>query len=413
MNTNNVKLNPNYFIDSPSAWWRLIAALGVSTIGGIGLWSAVVVIPAIELEFLVDRSNSSTPYTMTMIGFAIGSVIMGKLVDRFGVFLPLIFSSLFLSFGYFTASIASSLWEFTVIQALLIGMLGSSITLGPLIADTSLWFSKRRGVAVSIVASGNYLAGALWPPILQFLIDETGWRNAHVIVGGMCILTMIPLAFALKARAPKVTEPIIKSFTPKTNNMKFSPKRTQISLIIAGVCCCVAMSMPQVHIVSYCGELGFGAARGAEMLAVMLGAGVVSRIISGAVADRIGGLMTLMIGSVLQCMVLLLYLPFSSLVPLYIISAFFGLAQGGLIPSYALIVRDYFPANEAASRVSVVMMATIFGMAIGGWLSGEIFDLTGSYKAAFINGIIFNLINMAIVFRLLLFRRNLKLLNTS
>jgi MFS family permease len=164
------------------------------------------------------------------------------------------------------------------------------------------------------------------------------------------------------------------------------------------------MSMPQVHIVAYCGDLGYGPARGAEMLSLMLGLGVVSRLASGLIADRIGGVATLMLGSTLQCLALLFYLPFDGLTSLYVVSALFGLSQGGIVPSYALIVRDYFPAREAGARISLVLMATIVGMALGGWMSGAIFDLTGSYQAAFLNGIGWNLLNMSIAFWLLLGR---------
>ena len=170
----------------------------------------------------------------------------------------------------------------------------------------------------------------------------------------------------------------------------------QTLLIIAGFSCCVAMSMPQVHIVAYCADLGFGPARGAEMLSLMLGLGVVSRIASGWIADHIGGAATLLVGSGLQCLALMLYLPFDGLMSLYVVSALFGLSQGGIVPSYAIIVRENFPAREAGARVGLVIMATIVGMAAGGWLTGAIFDLTGSYQTAFLHGIGWNVLNLAI-----------------
>jgi MFS family permease len=183
----------------------------------------------------------------------------------------------------------------------------------------------------------------------------------------------------------------------------FSMGTAQGLLCVAGVACCVAMAMPQVHIVAYCGDLGYGAARGAQMLSLMLGFGVVSRLVSGAICDRIGGLRTLLLGGVLQCVALLLFLPFDGLVPLYVISALFGLFQGGLVPSYAIIVREHFPPAEEGARVGTVLMFTLFGMALGGWMSGKIFDLTGSYHAAFLNGIGWNLLNVSIA-ALLTFR---------
>ena len=175
---------------------------------------------------------------------------------------------------------------------------------------------------------------------------------------------------------------------------------------MAGVACCVAMSMPQVHIVAYCGDLGYGAARGAQMLSLMLACGIASRLISGAICDRIGGLRTLLLGSVLQGVALLLFLPFDGLASLYVISALFGLFQGGIVPSYAIIVREHFPPAEAGARVGTVLMCTLFGMALGGWMSGKVFDLTGSYHAAFLNGIAWNALNLVIALTLL--RRSMR-----
>jgi MFS family permease len=394
--------------DSRYSWWRLAASLTLSTIGGIGLWSTVVVLPTIEAEFGVGRGGASLPYTATMIGAAIGGIAMGSLADRIGIMKPLILSAVFLGIGFAVAANAGSYWQFVAAQALLIGMLGSSTTFGPLVADVSLWFSKQRGIAIGIVASGNYLSGAIWPPFLQYAVDEWGWRSTFLGIGIFCLVTMLPLAFALRERAhldhaaaPASGKPV-PALPPK------APPYLQWVLIFAGLSCCIAMSMPQVHIVAYCGDLGYGTARGAEMLSIILGMGVISRLISGLIADRIGGAGTLILGSTLQCLALLFYLPFNGLTSLYIVSTFFGLAQGGIVPSYALIVRDYFPAREAGTRISLVLTATVLGMAAGGWISGVIFDMTGSYQAAFLNGIAFNLVNMAIAAWLLFDRLQLR-----
>jgi MFS family permease len=391
-------------IDSSYAWWRLAASMALGTIGGVGMWSAVVALPVIQAEFGIDRGDASLPYTATMLGFAVGGVLMGRLSDRFGIMLPAMIGALMLGAGYVLAAQATGLWSYILAQALVIGMLGTATTFGPLIADVSLWFKKRRGIAVGIVASGSYLAGTIWPPILQHAIDAWGWRQTHVGVGVFCVVTMLPLTLALRRRAQVDDGTVPISARDITAALRMSPATLQALLVVAGLGCCIAMSMPQVHIVAYCADLGYGPARGAEMLSLMLGFGVVSRLASGLIADRIGGLGTLLLGSSLQCLALLFYLPFDGLTPLYIVSALFGLSQGGIVPSYALIVRDYFPAREAGARVSLVLMATIVGMAVGGWLSGAIYDLTGSYQAAFLNGIAWNLLNMSIAFWLLLGR---------
>lgn len=392
-------------LDSPYAWWRLAISLALSTIGGIGLWSAVVSLPALEAEFGVDRGGASLPYTATMVGFAVGGVMMGRLSDRFGIRVPVVLGTVMLGLGYVIAAQATALWQFILAQAVLIGMLGSSATFGPMVADVSLWFVRRRGIAVAIVASGNYLSGTLWPPLLQYAIETVGWRQAHIGIGVLCIVTMLPLTLALRRRSPVEDGGIPAGAHGLSGAVRMSPSVLQALLVVAGLSCCIAMSMPQVHIVAYCGDLGYGAQRGAEMLSIMLGLGVVSRVGSGFIADKIGGVGTLILGSMLQCLALLFYLPFDGLMSLYVVSALFGLSQGGIVPSYALIVREYFPAREAGARVSLVLMATVAGMAVGGWMSGVIYDLTGSYQAAFLNGIAWNLLNMSIAFWLLMDQR--------
>jgi MFS family permease len=389
-------------VESGYAWRRLLASLLLSAIGGVGLWSAIVVLPAVQIEFGVDRGQASLPYTATMMGFAFGGIFMGRLADRRGIVFPVMGGALMLSLGYLASAYVTSLWQFAAVQGLLIGMLGSSATFGPLVADVSHWFTRNRGIAVGICASGNYLAGTVWPPVLQHLIDALGWRQTNIWIGIFCAATMLPLSLALRRRTPMSHDtPARRATTTATSAPPIAPNTLVTLLVIAGFACCVAMSMPQVHIVAYCGDLGYGVARGAEMLSLMLGLGMVSRLASGWISDHIGGVRTLVLGSALQMLTLLFYLPFDGLTSLYLVSALFGLSQGGIVPSYAMIIREYFPPQEAGARFGTVLMATIVGMAAGGWMSGEIFDLTGSYRAAFLNGIAWNVLNLAIALWLL------------
>jgi MFS family permease len=391
--------------DSGQAWFRLAATMLVSTIGGVGMWSVVVTLPAVQAEFGVPRADASLPFTLVMLGFALGGVIMGRLLDLAGVLGPLALGAVALSAGYLVAANAGSLVIFALAHAL-IGF-GSSVTFGPLMADISYWFVRRRGVAVTLCSSGNYIAGTVWPPVVQHAIALYGWRATHTGIGLTCGAAMLLIGVvALRQKAPAAllnVSAATRSALP--SNLGLSPGALQTLLALASVCCCVAMSMPQVHIVAYCGDLGYGVARGADMLALMMAFGIAGRVISGSIADRIGGLSTLMLGSALQGIALLLYLLYDGLVSLYVISAVFGLFQGGIVPSYAIIVREYFPAKEAGARIGIILMASLFGMALGGWLSGYIFDLTGSYRAAFFNGIAWNVVNGTIVLWLL-FRRH-------
>jgi MFS family permease len=381
-------------IESSYAWLRLAVAVTISTVGGVGMWSFMVALPALQTDFGVGRAEASFPFTMVMFGFAAGGVLMGRLADRFGIAVPLGIGTLAVAAGYLATGISPNLWLVSLAHAL-IG-LGCSASFGPLMADISHWFVQRRGIAVAIAASGNYIAGTIWPPIVQHFIATSGWRATHIGIGLFCLVAMLPLAFALRRRL-NIHESEADNAAGRMAEVPLSPLTLQVLLCIAGVGCCVAMSMPQVHIVAYCGDLGYGVARGAEMLSLMLGFGIVSRIGSGFIADRIGGVGTLLLGSVLQGVALFLYLWFDGLVSLYVISALFGLFQGGIVPSYAIIVREYFLPREAATRLGLVLMATLLGMALGGWLSGLVFDLTGSYRAAFLNGLGWNLLNVAIM----------------
>jgi MFS family permease len=390
-------------VDSTYAWTRLVLALILSTIGGVGMWSVVVALPAVQAEFGVARADASLPYTLTMIGFGVGSIVLGRMTDRFGILAPVVLGIFCLTLGYVAAASASTLWQYSIAHGLLIGF-GSSATFSPLLADISHWFARRRGIAVAIIASGNYLAGTLWPSVVQHFIEKNGWRHAFFGIAVFCASTMIPLVLTLRRRSPAEHGPewvSTQEMATHARPLGLSPQALQNLLVIAGACCCVAMSMPQVHLVAYCGDLGYGAARGAQMLSLLLGCGIVSRLVFGWISDRIGGLRTLLIGSTMQCFALLLFLPFDGIVSLYVISALFGLFQGGIVPSYAMIIREYFPSKEAGARIGIVLTATMFGMALGGWMSGVIFDLSGSYQAAFINGIVWNVVNMAIALVLL------------
>jgi len=385
----------------------LLAGLALTTIGSGAMYVVSVVLPELQAEFGVSRADASVPYSFIMLGFGLGGIMMGWLADRFGTIVPVLIGAFGLSAGYWLASQATDLVTFSIIHGLLLGFLGSSATFSPLIADISVWFNKRRGIAVAICASGNYLAGTIWPPIVQSWVDEGGWRSAYVNLSWVVLMMSLPLALVLWRKAPVLIIAAVNAASgaqtdTRARPLGFSSRQLQNILCLAGIGCCIAMSMPQVHIVAYCTDLGFGPARGAEMLSLMLAFGILSRLISGVICDYIGGLRTLLIGSALQATALVLFLFFDSLISLYVISAIFGLFQGGLVPAYAIIVREYFPPAEAGFRVGIVLTATIVGMALGGWMSGKVFDLTGSYDMAFLNGIAWNLLNFCLILWLLI-----------
>jgi len=388
-------------LDSRYSWFRLAVSLLIATVGNVGIWVIVMVMPAIQAEFGIDRGEASFPYTMTMIGYAVGNFAVGRIIDRFGVTFALSLSAAIIAGGMGLAAISPSVLLLAGLQ-LIIGF-GTGASFGPLMTDVSMWFLKRRGIAVAITACGNYLSGAVWPLLLAGVLEADGWRAVYVWLAVITVVTMVPLSFLLRRRVPleaTARSDAISSLRAKAAG--FSPRTLMILLGLAGIGCCVAMSMPQVHIVSLCTDLGYGPAVGGQMLALMLLGGAASRLVFGFVADWLGGVKTLLIGSSLQCLALFLYLPTGGLTSLFVVSAVFGLSQGGIVPSYALVVREYMPSVEAGRRVGFVIMATIMGMALGGWMSGWIYDVTGSYQMAFVNGIVWNFLNMGIMVLILL-----------
>ena len=383
-------------MDTASSWRRLTICSVIGLFINIGIWSVVVVLPEIEREFNSSRASSALPYTFTLAGFAIGNFVIGSIVDRIGIAKATIYASLLVSSNFLLCSLSDSLLIITSSHFFL--GLGTAVGFGPLIADITHWFVKRRGIAVAIIASGNYLSGVVWSPLIGIMLSSFTWRDIYLSIAIVLPTVVIPLAFLLLNKTTKIKSDTENDFyAHNTKLVKISGGRLQFLLGMAGIGCCIAMAMPQVHIVAYCVGLGFGATIGASMLSVMLASGIISRIMFGFCADRIGSLNTLILSSALQMISLIFFIPFDGMISLFVVSAIFGLSQGGIVPSYALVARHFLPAREAGQRIGIVLMLTIFGMAIGGWMSGFIFDQTGSYKMAFLNGILWNIFNLGIL----------------
>ena len=385
-----------YAPDGAYAFTRLAVSLVIATLIGAGMWAVIVVLPPAQLDFGVDRSSASLPYTLMMCSLAFSTIALGRITDRFGIVLPLVISAVTMGVGFVVAGYAPNLATFTAAHVL-IGI-GAGTGFAPMMADISHWFVKRRGVAVVIVASGNYFAGTIWPLLMSFTIPLIGWRVTYAGIGIIVAAAILPLTLAMRRRPSAAVYEQAEAATEAARaDVGIKPRLLLVLLIAAGFSCCVAMAMPQVHLVAYCGDLGYGVARGAEMLSLMMALGIVSRIGSGFVADAIGGSATLLIGSFMQGVALLLYLYFNGLESLFIVSGIFGLFQGGIVPMYAVICRELLPPRRAGAAIGIVVSATIFGMAFGGYFSGVIFDLTSSYRMAFLNGVLWNALNFSIV----------------
>jgi MFS family permease len=401
--------------DSQQAWFRLAIIFAMSVIGTAGMWSVVIILPNIQNEFTLDRAASTYPYVATMFGYGFGNVIIGRMLDKIGIKKPIIFALSLLVTSYVLSFFAKNVFWLSTIQFFL--GFSAAAFFGPMMADISNYFYKRKGLAVSLVASGQHLCGAIWPFVIKDFIIEGDWRNAHLFIALVCSILIPILFYFLGNKVPKMNnEQKLTTQDEDINskvNLSISNRQIQILLMIAGVLCCVAMSMPQVHIVPLCIDNGYGLAVGTEILSFMLFAAVASRVIFGFLSDKIGPIQTLILGSSLQAISLTMFLPFNSQLSLYIVAICFGLSQGGIVPIYAVIISKFLPSNEVAERVGWLIFATIIGMSLGGWLSGEIYDFTNSYRLAFINGIFWNIMNLCIMIFLFIIYQNSKIITVN
>lgn len=275
-------------LDSRYSWLRLAYTLAIAMVGNVGMWAIIVIMPAVQSDFSIARADASLPYTLTMVGFALGSLFIGRVVDKFGVTKALISAAITISVSFAMAATSDSVLTLSILQ-FVVGF-GTAASFGPLIADISHWFYKRRGIAVAIAASGNYLSGAIWPILLSGILADYGWRTIYIVLAVLTMVLMVPLSLLLRPSVPEAATAHADNLSrSNARSVNFSPRTLILLLALAGIGCCVAMSMPQVHIVSYCVDLGYGPAIGAEMLSIMLLGGVVSRLVSGLVADKSAG----------------------------------------------------------------------------------------------------------------------------
>jgi MFS family permease len=389
-------------IERPYGWVVALASMVMMTIGAGAAYTVVVALKPIAAEFGWPRAVPSLCYSFLMLGAGFGGLVMGRWADRASVAKPLYIGALALPFGAWLASKGDSAATLFIAYGLFMGFLGNGAFVAPLLANATRWFDRRRGIAIAIVASGQTLAGAVWPPFLRFLNDWLGWRQTFVIYAAIALVALMPLAMLLRQPPPLATGPARHDAPPWDRRaLDWPAERVQAMLCLAIIGCCVAMAMPMVHLIAYATDIGIDRAHAAEMLALLLACAFISRLGFGMIADRLGGLRTLLIGSSGQALMLAAFAAVDSFWGLYVVAALFGLLQGGIVPCYALIVRELFPASHTGRRIGMVILFGTIGMALGGWLGGQIFDLSGSYRPAFLVGLAFNLGNLMLVGTLL------------
>ena len=386
-------------VETRYGWVIVFASLAVHSISLGAPTILFVALKPIAADLDTARAVPSMAYSLLMIGTGIGGIAMGWWMDRRGVMQPVLFGAVMICLGALLASYAEGRWSLFIATGLLMGLLGKAAMIAPLVANVTRWFDRRRGLAVAIITSGQGLAGALWPTVIQYFNELVGWRGAFLYFSIFAAVTMVPCAFLLRPRPPisPSDRPAAGSAADARRVLDLPPHVAQIMLWVGTIGCCAAMSVPIVHLVSHVTDQGYTLEQGAQALSVLFMAAFLSRLAFGVLADRIGPMRTLLIGSVSMAAMLLAFAFTTSYMGLFAAALLFGLGFSGIMPCYPLIIRILFPVSQAGKRIAAQYMFSAVGMALGGWLGGVIFDLTGSYSPAFLVAFAFNVVNFTMM----------------
>jgi len=385
-------------IETRSSWIVATVSVVLLSLSFGALWITAVGLKAIAADLGGARSAPALASSLAWLGSSIGGVMMGRLADRYGVRWTVIVGAVSLSLGL-AISAQGEPWQLYVGHGLFMGLLGNAGLNAPLYVYVSRWFDRRRGSALALISSGGYVAGTLWPPIFERAIAHFGWQQTMIAYGLFAVAAIVPLAFIFLRPPPEIalggSGAAGATVTPRV--FGWPPNLVFALLAAAAFLCCVTMSMPQAHLVAFCTDLGISATHGAAMLSLLLGAGFLSRQVWGAISDRIGGLLTLLMSSVLQAAAMTAFVVTQGEAGLFAVSGAFGIGFSALVPAYVLAIREYFPAREAGWRVPTLLLLSGSGMAAGGYLAGALYDTFGYYAPAFAAGVFFNLLNLAVV----------------
>jgi MFS family permease len=383
-------------IESPRSWHAAFLALAILSLSFGSPLLAVVGLRDIQAALHTDRSVVSLASALVWIGNGVGGVPMGWLADRIGIRKTVAMGTLAMAAGMALSSLGT-VWALYVGFGLFVGFLGNGAIYAPLLIYVSRWFDRRRGTALALISSGQYIAGMVWPSVLEVGLKRVGWQPVMLAYGAV-VLAILPLLILLRP-APEPLVAAAGQAGPRSGErvLGLRPNVTMVLLCVAGFCCCVPMAIPSSHLVAFCGDVGITPSHGAAMLSVMVGCAFISRQFWGVFADRFGGLRTVMAGSALQMLAIGAFLLTRDEVGLFAVASVFGLGFSGIIPSYAVAIRDLYPSREASWRIPTVLMTSMSGMAFGSWFAGVLFDMFVSYRPAFVAGVLFNLANLAVI----------------
>ena len=385
-------------IESRASWATAWVALVILSVAYGSTLLIVVGLRAMELDLGVPRSVLALAGALTWVGTGLGGIVMGWLADRVGIRACVLGGTLSVALGLALCSIGQ-IWALFVGQGLLIGFFGMGALYPPLMIHVSRWFDRRRGTALALISSGQYVAGVAWPALFERMIAGPGWRVTYLGYAGVVLGGVLPLAVLFLRPAPGTVAgaKAVAARMSRARVLGLPPNAVQAVVCAASFCCCVPMAIPQAHLVAFCGDIGLGAATGATMLSVLLGCAFLARQFWGVFADRHGGLKTVLAGSACQAAAVGAFLLTQDEAGLFFVAAAYGFGFSGIIPAYIVALRDLFPSAEASWRVPLVLFTGMSGMAFGSWLAGRIYDHFGFYAPAFASGVVFNVANLALL----------------
>jgi MFS family permease len=390
-------------VETRSSWIVATMTLLILAVSFGAPWVTIVALKLIAEDMGGLRSIAASANSLAWIGFGAGGIVMGYVAERIGIRWTVMFGAVMICVGL-ALSASGEKWQLYLGQGLFMGFLGIGGMNAPFYVYVSRWFDRRRGSALALISSGSYVAGAVWPPIFERAIAYAGWQQTMLYYGLLVVVVVVPLAAIFLRRPPEtpVQPGPIGTAPAPTAVMGWPPNAVFALLAVAVIFCCIPMAMPQQHLPAFCSDLGILASHGAAMLSVLLGTAFISRQFWGWVADRIGGLNTVLTGSVFQILAMTAFALTQDEVGLFTVAAAFGLGFAGIIPAYVLAIREMFPASEAYWRIPAFLLCSGTGMALGGSLAGVLYDSFGTYAVAFAAGVGANAVNLVIVGTLVL-----------
>jgi MFS family permease len=391
-------------IESRASWVAACLTLGLLSISYGSPLLAVVGLKPITEDLGTARQVVALAGALTWLGTGAGGIVMGQVAERIGMRLTVIIGAVSIALGL-AISATGNIWAILIGHTFLVGLFGNGALFPPLLVYVSRWFDRRRGTALALISSGQYIAGMIWPTVFEQAMTGYGWR-ATMLGFAVIMVVTVPIAALFLQQPPAAPGPFEGSDAGRRRSVLGMRPNTALALLcIAGFACCIPMSIPQGHLVAFCSDVGIPAAQGAAMLSVLQGSAFISRILWGWMADRVGGLLTVLVGSACQAVAITAFMATQDEMGLFMIAAVYGLGFSGIVPAYVMAVRELFPSREASWRVPTVLFVSMGGMAVGSWWAGALFDHFGFYGPAFMSGVLFNLANLAVVGFLVLRQR--------